>query len=445
MKVFFFDDRYIESVENVEPVLEHPVKDKQNPLFGEDKPWEVRFDNLYPNVAFDSLSGSYKCWYNPFVVDPATTETPLKEREHLSYTAGLHKARERYGPNERETALCYAESDDGVNWKKPELGYSSNKSWKKTNLLMRHVHGNGVFLDEQEDDPAKKYKMVRYSEEDKHFYVHFSSNGIEWENGIRCPSVEQSVDCGRGITWSGDTHNNAFWAPSLKKYVLITRMWDKKNRIRLVGRSESPDFISWSESRCILSGLNERCQIYSMPVFYAEGLYFGLPALYERDSDYVRTGLAWSPDTISWKFINGGESFIENGPPGSIDHGCIYAAAVPIIQNKKTIFYYGGNDNGHYDWRKGYLCRCESGYGRFVGYKPSDPKKPGIIKTRFLEQPVIKIDIDAKTAAAADPAYELLDRRGKTIADDADALKKGCSVLIRFSNMTVYSMDLVSK
>ena len=48
----------------------------QNPLFGEDLPWEVRHDNLYANVIFDPTDSLYKCWYNPFIIDVATSDTP---------------------------------------------------------------------------------------------------------------------------------------------------------------------------------------------------------------------------------------------------------------------------------------------------------------------------------------------------------------------------------
>ena len=55
-------------------------KDRRNPLFAEDKPWEVRYDNLYANVMFDRDEKIYKCWYSPFIIDKATaTATEKKE------------------------------------------------------------------------------------------------------------------------------------------------------------------------------------------------------------------------------------------------------------------------------------------------------------------------------------------------------------------------------
>ena len=67
-------------------------KASQNPLFGEDMPWEVRHDNLYANVIFDRTDNLYKCWYNPFIIDVATTDTPPAQRERGTYRAALVRA-----------------------------------------------------------------------------------------------------------------------------------------------------------------------------------------------------------------------------------------------------------------------------------------------------------------------------------------------------------------
>ncbi len=67
-------------------------KASENPLFGEELPWEVRYDNLYAKVIFDRTDNFYKCWYNPFIIDAATTDTPPAQRERGAYRAALVKA-----------------------------------------------------------------------------------------------------------------------------------------------------------------------------------------------------------------------------------------------------------------------------------------------------------------------------------------------------------------
>ena len=67
---------------------------EKNSLFGEELPWEVRYDNLYAKVIFDRTDNLYKCWYNPFIIDVATTDTPPVQRERGAYRAALAKADE---------------------------------------------------------------------------------------------------------------------------------------------------------------------------------------------------------------------------------------------------------------------------------------------------------------------------------------------------------------
>ena len=74
-----------------------------NPLFGQDKPWETRIDNGYPNVVFDaesSTDGPWRLWYG------------------------------NIGPGGQY--LLYANSSDGISWQKPNLGrYDLSEKWAK--------------------------------------------------------------------------------------------------------------------------------------------------------------------------------------------------------------------------------------------------------------------------------------------------------------------------
>lgn len=59
--------------------------------------------------------------------------------------------------------LCYAESEDGISWVKPELGQVRFKGSSANNVLaLPHavVSAATVLKDEDEPDPARRYKMV---------------------------------------------------------------------------------------------------------------------------------------------------------------------------------------------------------------------------------------------------------------------------------------------
>ena len=64
------------------------TKHPANPLLVQDRPWEVRLDNSYPNVAYDGGSRRYELFYS---------------------NGGLQ-------------VLEYANSSDGIHWRKPKLG-----------------------------------------------------------------------------------------------------------------------------------------------------------------------------------------------------------------------------------------------------------------------------------------------------------------------------------
>ena len=83
--------------------------------------------------------------------------------------------------------------------------------------------------------------------------------------------IEKQIDA------AADTHNNAFWDPSLRQYVGITRLW--RDGQRVVGRTVSADCRMWTKADEVLRGLERHLQTYAMPVFRYAGVYLGLVAL----------------------------------------------------------------------------------------------------------------------------------------------------------------------
>ncbi len=351
------DSRVIEAASGAKLTLGKVEKDPHNPLFGEDKPWEKRFDNLYGNVIYDQEDRLYKCWYSPFIVDHSAKGMSLEERG------------KRYRPPRgREMAVCYATSKDGIKWTKPLM---SIREWDgaPTNIVERGPHGAGVFKDLREKDPNRRYKML-FTE--RGMRVAFSRDGVRWSEPVRC----------RGLNVAGDTHNNILWAPTLGTYVGITREWERRPRQRLVVRTTTRDFSEWTEPKVVLKGLEPRLQTYAMPVFYHGGVYIGLIALHDQKSDRVWTELAWSPDTVEWHRVCPGTPLIPNSDEKlSYDYGCVYPCAYPVFLDDEIRLYYGGSDWLHYGWRNGFLCLATLRPDGFAGYEPSSAERPAVITT----------------------------------------------------------------
>lgn len=365
-KYLLLDDRILERAEDVSLELGKVIKEVKNPLFVEDKPWEVRFDNLYPNVIFDDQDQVYKCWYNPFIVDEATTMTPPDQRKLISYGQAL---KGRF----REMGVCYATSKDGIVWNKPDLGLTDFGGSRQNNLVARGPQGVGIWKDLHDPQPERRFKMffLQGSSEGSHNHMAaaFSPDGLHWSNSIGCESIHAR----------GDTHNNALWAESLGVYVGITRLWE--GGMRVVGRCESHDFLNWTPAARCLEGDKEH-QTYAMLVFQYAHVYLALVMIFHTEPDLVDCELAWSPDTVRWKRICPGTAVIPRGPQGSRDSGCVYAAAYPILVGDGIRLYYGGSDGPHTDWRRGTLCLARLGMDRFCGLRPSSGTKVGTLVTK---------------------------------------------------------------
>jgi hypothetical protein len=350
------DKRVIEATENVRLEAGKVEKHNANPLFGEEEEWEMRFDNLYGNIIFDTEEKIYKCWYSPFIVESVSHDMTIEERDK-SY---------KEHPK-REMGICYAISTDGINWKKPELGLVEYNGSKNNNIVWRGPHGTGIMKDLSETDPTKRYKAIFQG-----MSVAYSADGIHW-------SKKKKV---KGVRVAGDTHNNAIWAPTLNKYVGMTRTWGRKYG-REVARIESEDFLQWTREEVVLHGVNKDLQTYSMPIFYYKQLYLGLVTIYQESTDRVWTELTWSPDTRNWYRIDEGNPLIPNSEKIlDYDYGCVYACASPIIKDDKIMLYYGGSDWKHSGWRNGFLCLATLRPDGFAGYVQEDRNREGVIVTR---------------------------------------------------------------
>jgi hypothetical protein len=354
----FLDSRMFERTQNAVLRVGSVVKDS-NPLFREDRPWEVRYDNVYANVLHDPSDNLYKCWYSPFIVDPSVSETPRADRGRIPYK-----------PGKREMGVCYAVSRDGVKWDKPGLGLVEFAGSKQNNLVLRGPHGAGVFRDLHDPDPARRYKMLLQGRATSGA---FSPDGLRWTAPEAFPSIGAI----------GDTHNNALYSERLGRYVGITRLWDRAVRQRLVGRTESLDFRSWTPAAEVLraDAAHPEGQTYAMPVFEYGGIFLGLLMIFHTPSDTVHCELAWSADSTAWTRVQPGTPLIPKGSEGSCDSGCVYAAAAPVVQENEIKLYYGASNGPHTGWRDGFLCLARMRPDGFAFLEP-DGSGAAVLVTR---------------------------------------------------------------
>lgn len=402
-RFLLLDDRNVSRLENVELALGRVEKHPANPLFIQSEPWEHNYDNFYGNIVYDEELGEYRLWY-------------------LCFVGG-------------ESALLFARSRDGIDWEKPSLELWEYGGSRKNNIVLMGVHGAGVFKDDLDPDPGRRYKLIARNEETEELEVAFSSDGIHWSKPIPQPRISATAD----------THNALLWAPTLGRYVVFTRQWSlwpyndrtvtpteemlppgyqllprnhelRRKGVRQVARSETApggDFASFQRAEVVLEGRSIVEQIYAMPVFHYEGVYLGLPAIYEDFlSHRVWTELAWSPDTVEWRRLLPGKAFIPNGPEGAYDRGMVWACASPIVTGDEIRMYYGGFDLPHgADGRRGSLCLATLKRDRWAGYTAADE---GTVLTAPFSVDGRELWANAD-ASTGNLRAELLDEEGRVI------------------------------
>jgi hypothetical protein len=452
-RYLLLDSRIIASIENAELVLGNVQKSESNPLFEEDKPWEQRFDNLYANIIYDEEDQIYKCWYSPFIQDESAKEMTVEQWKETKYRP----------PHNREMAICYATSKDGITWDKPELKLVEFEGSKANNILWRGTgpvdkskeglwsgpHGTGVFKDLRETDPNRRYKAIlKYGM----LSVAFSADGIHWGPAINRPEADSA----------GDTHNNALWAPTLGKYVGITREWGRSGSeyVRQVAWTSSDDFDNWEKVQIVMQGEDPNHQMYAMPIFYYGGVYIGLVAVHDQEADRVWTELTWSPDTKEWHHVLPGTPLISNdGVEGDYDWGCAYPAAYPVFLDDEIRLYYGGSDGLHTSWRNGYLCMATLRPDGFAGYTSTDAAKPATVTTTPVFDGTAPLRVSADVADGGQLVVRVLDEKDQVLAEsnpltatvsDAEVQWQNDSALgakpaqlqFAFQDATVYSFSM---
>ena len=441
--LLLLDDRVVERADGLRLRVGTVVKHPANPLFGEDRAWEVRLDNGYFNLARDGTTGAYQCWYSPFIVDELTTGTLEARRAAVRY---------RSTPT-REMGLCYAVSRDGLRWEKPELGLVEFGGNRANNLVMRSVHGAGVLEDPLDPDPARRFKVFGGEQipgRPRRFQVAFSPDGRRWS----APIVSMEI----GVT--GDTHNVAIWAPELGRYVGLTRRWLAGQR--LVMRSESADFTRWSPAVEVMRG-DEVNQTYALTVFRHADRYLGLLMVMNQQTDRVHCELAWSPDTVRWHRIDPGRALIPvSESPGAYDWGCVYAASGPVFVGDEVRLYYGASSGPHTGWRHGFLALATLPRDRFAGYVAGGEE--GVLVTRPVTLGPRGLTVNL-TATGGSATMDILDESGSPVPGlraqwvGADGLRleprwesagesasvAGRTVRLRFRlrNATLYAVDLL--
>ena len=219
-KQLFIDDRFIDSSHGVRSVMNPPHCDGRVVLRA-DQPWEQgRSIGIYSSV--------------------------LQEDDRIRIWYGLR--RPTPGEQQRyELRVCYAESEDGLNFEKPILGLHEVDGSTQNNVVMPGpVGGCSVWIDPRAP-PKHRYKnQAKYYLGKNHLRLYSSSDGVHWS---RLATMNPGVkDC--------DTQSLVLWDPRYQRYVMYTRLWIRPGteiaRYRTVRRLESDDLVDWDNQSIVM-------------------------------------------------------------------------------------------------------------------------------------------------------------------------------------------------
>jgi hypothetical protein len=358
--LLFVDDHDVLYRSGTQRVL-HPAKrHSDKPLIAQTKPWEVAIG--WTSVWRDPKSGKYQLWYQAY-------------------------AGKRAGNKKLECVVCYAESDDGITFIKPEFDLFPFKEHTKTNIVLIGTGGygdrycNSVLVEPHEKDPNRRYKMAYYDwmkdgeREYPGLCVAFSRDGIRWTKHPKGPLYRTSYGA-RGIpnpfadedgyretepkgkpvrkTWfyplvMADAVD-VFYDPVRAEYAIYAKMWmDGPDGGAAwkhgLGRITSKDFLSWSRPRFLLGPDDKDApgvEFHTSPVFFYQDRYLCLNQIfYRRLKGAIDIELMTSKDGLAWERNFREHPFLGRSKHGLFDSRSIFTNSTPVILDDEIRFYYG--------------------------------------------------------------------------------------------------------
>ena len=251
----FVDGRLIESLKGVRLKLHHPLPAERVLYF--DREWEGG-NSGYVTVFRDGVR--YRMYYRgasstgyavPSLLKVG--ETPVAEHPQVA---------------------CYAESMDGIIWKKPALGLFEFNGSTDNNIVWTGSGGHNFspFKDTNPDaPPAQRYKAVGSGQAGgKPVLLGFvSPDGIRWTKLREEPLLTDG---------KFDSLNVAFWDAVRSRYAAFYR--DFRHGVRTIKHATSLDFLDWTEGQWGDFGDTPPEHLYTngtVAYFRAPHLFLALP------------------------------------------------------------------------------------------------------------------------------------------------------------------------
>jgi hypothetical protein len=310
-------------------------------------------------------------------------------------------------------STCYATSKDGIQWVKPALDVV-----KGTNVAQPGGRDSStVWLDLEEKDPKKRYKMFRVTNRKEWAIdLHFSADGIHWGE-----PVARSGPCGDRTT--------VFYNPFRRKWVYSIR----SGNVRVRRYWEHVDALAgsqWKEGQPGIwvgadnldpqrDDLKTPCQLYNLDAVAYESLLLGLFTIWRgQPKDRAKPNevcLGFSRDGFHWDrpsrrpFCPVSERF------GDWNWGNVQSAGGGCLVVGDRLYFYVSGRAGIKGTPQSGECTTGLAVLRRDGFASMDAgKNGGTLTTRLVRFRGRHLFVNV-AAAAGELRVEILGQNGKPI------------------------------
>ena len=423
----FADTRGVARTENLTWTTNVTRKHPRNPIFRPTfKPGTPDEGGVMNHGTVLLEDGKFRMWYAAWEIE-GHGPTPAGRNWHLYMN------------------ICYAESEDGIEWHRPNLGLVDYMGNKDNNIVPGFWCVPLVVRDDLEPDPERRYKGFDEADPSPEFpnraaILPTSPDGLNWKT----QEVERSysvimpyADCWMSVIRDEDDPNKErLW----KAYGFFS----PTGRRRTGGCTFSPDGIHWTgypENPIIdpLQGAWTGC--HDFVVWRERGLYIGLLQVCDETKKNSDLELVVSRDGIHFTRVADGRLFISRGSEGEWDPGTLCAFGNPVFVGDETWFYYSSSTKVHVEFdydedEKDWTHRpCNGGLalirtGRYAGFGIQDERGSGSLVTvpiRTAPNMKLGLNINADCGSGGEIRVGLEDAAtGEAIpgysADDCDPI-----------------------
>jgi len=318
--------------------------------------------------------------------------------------------------------VCYAESRDGINWEKPELGIVEFDGSKKNNIIWDGYgsHNFTPFRDTNPDgNPGEEYKALAGNRKEG-LRAFKSADGAHWSLLREEPVITEGAF---------DSQNLAFWDGVRGRYVDFHRHFKEVDgkKVRAIMTCASEDFLEWTEPVWLEFPGAPVEHLYTnavTPYFRAPHIFMGFPKRFAPERTMVEHRHSGISDGVFMtsrdgvRFRRWGEAFVRPGlqPERWVNRNNMTAwgivqmkSSLPGTPDELSIY----STEHYYRGRGSKLRRFAVRLDGFVSMNA--PLSGGEVVTRPLRFAGKELAINYSTSAAGSARVEIQDAYGQAI------------------------------